>query len=53
MLTGVISLAICEDELKIEVISKPDDCSKKTKKGDMLKMHYKGTLADGSEFDSR
>lgn len=42
-----------EGELKIDYISKPDSCDRKTKRGDMLKMHYKGTLLDGTEFDSR
>ncbi|XP_074594265.1 peptidyl-prolyl cis-trans isomerase Fkb14 [Brevipalpus obovatus] len=50
--TAMICLVKCEDELKIETIFKPDDCARKTKKGDMLKMHYKGTLTDGTEFDS-
>lgn len=39
------------DDIKIETLSK-GDCSRKAKKGDSLKMHYEGTLADGSEFDS-
>jgi len=39
-------------ELKIEVLSKPEECDRKTTKGDMLTMHYRGTLEDGSEFDS-
>ncbi|CAH1789785.1 unnamed protein product, partial [Owenia fusiformis] len=31
----------------------PDECERKSKKGDMLKMHYTGSLAvDGSVFDS-
>ncbi|KAI9668459.1 MAG: hypothetical protein M1831_001213 [Alyxoria varia] len=28
------------------------DCDRKTKEGDTVSMHYKGTLKDGSEFDS-
>jgi len=40
-------------ELKIEVLSKPEECDRPSAKGDMLTMHYKGTLeADGQEFDS-
>jgi FKBP-type peptidyl-prolyl cis-trans isomerase len=30
----------------------PDKCTIKSKKGDSLKMHYTGTLEDGTEFDS-
>ena len=40
-------------ELKTEVLYAPDVCNTKTKNGDMLTMHYKGTLQDGTTFDSR
>ncbi|GFT17838.1 peptidyl-prolyl cis-trans isomerase FKBP7 [Nephila pilipes] len=39
-------------ELDIDVLHKPEKCDKQSKKGDMLSMHYKGTLDDGTEFDS-
>lgn len=38
-------------ELKIETVT-AGNCAVKAKKGDSLKMHYSGTLEDGSEFDS-
>lgn len=47
-----ISSVWAEDELQIEVVEKPGDCDVKSKKGDNLSMHYTGTLADGSKFDS-
>ncbi|XP_046658124.1 FK506-binding protein 2-like isoform X2 [Daphnia pulicaria] len=40
------------DELKIDVISVPDACESKSKNGDILSMHYTGTLLDGTKFDS-
>lgn len=53
VLASVSFLVLAEDELKIDVVTKPDSCDRKTKRGDMLKMHYKGTLMDGTVFDSR
>jgi len=41
-----------EKELKIEVLFKPEECTEKTQKGQMLSMHYKGTFEDGKQFDS-
>jgi len=38
--------------VKIGVLYRPDTCDRKSKRGDTLKMHYTGTLLDGTKFDS-
>lgn len=44
-----------EGELKIDVLQTVEDdkCTRKSKRLDMLSMHYVGTLEDGTKFDSR
>ncbi|XP_053623831.1 FK506-binding protein 2 isoform X3 [Plodia interpunctella] len=39
-------------QLKVDVVSVPEGCTVKSKHGDMLTMHYTGTLDDGHKFDS-
>ncbi|XP_036603227.1 peptidyl-prolyl cis-trans isomerase FKBP7 [Trichosurus vulpecula] len=38
------------DEVKIEVLHLPENCSPKSKKGDLLNAHYDGYLANGTKF---
>jgi hypothetical protein len=51
LLTALTTL-ISANGLQIDITS-PVECTRKTKKGDKVDMHYRGTLAsDGSEFDA-
>jgi len=46
----------CNDKVKkklqIGVKKRAENCTVKSKKGDLLHMHYRGTLENGEEFDS-
>lgn len=43
-----------DDEVKIEVLFKPEQCEQQSKKGDLMNVHYDGFLAkDGSQFYCR
>jgi FK506-binding protein 2 len=49
--SAALSLVAAE-ELKVEV-TKAVECERKTEKGDLVSMHYRGTLADsGKQFDA-
>ncbi|KAF1736715.1 FK506-binding protein 2 [Beauveria bassiana] len=51
-IAALAATAAAAAELKIDVTHKVE-CERKTKKGDKVSMHYRGTLAaDGSQFDA-
>ena len=57
MLLALTSMAMCEPKkvtkLQIGVKKRVENCEQKSRKGDKLSMHYRGTLhQDGSEFDN-
>ena len=58
VLCFVASAALADPEvrasgLQVEYVSKPDSCEKEAKNGNLLTMHYTGTLqSDGTKFDS-
>ncbi|XP_051877676.1 peptidyl-prolyl cis-trans isomerase FKBP7 [Pristis pectinata] len=42
--------AFKEEEVKIEVLYRPEHCQRKSKRGDALNAHYDGYLSDGSQI---
>ncbi|KAF5903366.1 peptidyl-prolyl cis-trans isomerase FKBP7-like, partial [Clarias magur] len=48
---GLICASESKDEVQIEVLFVPENCTQKVRKGDLLHAHYDGFLAkDGSQF---
>merc|ERR1712026_143423 len=51
-LLGAVNAVTSESGLEVEMVSVPEVCEVKAKRSDLLTMHYTGTLADGTKFDS-
>ncbi|KAH9868658.1 hypothetical protein J1614_007730, partial [Plenodomus biglobosus] len=49
--TAAFADIINNDHLKTEIVTGAE-CSRPTKAGDTIKVHYRGTLTDGTEFDA-
>jgi FK506-binding protein 14 len=50
--TKFYSSQVTPSGLGVEYVSKPETCERTAKNGDVLTMHYTGTLQDGKKFDS-
>ena len=50
----LVAAAVCTAKnVQIGIKERPEECTRKSKNGDRLSIHYTGTLAsDGSKFDS-
>lgn len=53
-LACLVAVIRCEDDeqLGVEQIFVPETCEQKSRNGDILYVHYIGTLTDGTQFDS-
>jgi FK506-binding protein 2 len=51
-LLAFIDFSHCQQKLKIGVKKRIENCTMKTRKNDLVSIHYTGTLEDGTEFDS-
>ncbi|KAF9695103.1 hypothetical protein EKO04_006755 [Ascochyta lentis] len=53
LLTLVVALPTLAYAQNLDItVTKPVECTRKTQNGDNVQMKYKGTLTDGTEFDS-
>lgn len=43
---------VAKPSIKATILEKPEACTVKAEKGDQVKVHYRGTLEDGKQFDA-
>jgi FK506-binding protein 2 len=51
LFVGAVNFVAAEEPLKIQV-TYAVECERKTKKGDIISVHYRGNLTTGEEFDN-
>ncbi|KAH8318862.1 hypothetical protein KR074_008360 [Drosophila pseudoananassae] len=52
LISAFMAVAVAEPKVTIGVKKRVENCTRKAKSGDMVHVHYKGSLQDGTEFDS-
>lgn len=52
VLFSFVTITLCVNTVKISIIDRPKDCTRKVKPGDKVSMHYDGFLSTGKPFDS-
>ncbi|KAH8375918.1 hypothetical protein KR200_007269 [Drosophila serrata] len=53
VLIAFVATSLAADpKLKIGITKRVENCKRQAKNGDLVHVHYKGTLDDGSEFDT-
>ncbi|XP_017088627.2 peptidyl-prolyl cis-trans isomerase FKBP2 [Drosophila bipectinata] len=52
LISAFVAVAVAEPKVTIGVKKRVENCTRKAKSGDMVHVHYKGSLQDGTEFDS-
>ncbi|GMM31670.1 peptidylprolyl isomerase family protein [Martiniozyma asiatica (nom. inval.)] len=54
ILTSLVAIgqAKADEQLQIEHLSGPTECARAAESGDVVAVHYTGSLIDGTEFDS-
>ncbi|EDV43234.1 uncharacterized protein Dana_GF18389 [Drosophila ananassae] len=52
LISAFVAVAMAEPKVTIGVKKRVENCTRKAKSGDLVHVHYKGSLQDGTEFDS-
>ncbi|KAH8232622.1 hypothetical protein KR032_010644 [Drosophila birchii] len=52
LILAFVATSLAESKLKIGITKRVENCKRQAKNGDLVHVHYKGTLDDGTEFDT-